>query len=139
MIMGENGLPVVIESLCTGCGECVRTCPRGIMELMPVDQHVFVGCVSKDFGKSVKAVCKVGCIGCSMCTKEKVTPGELITMDGKIPVIHYDKVKEPWEELKNAVAKCPTKSFGVRGMELPEPEPAEKKEPQKKEAAEPKE
>lgn len=115
MQMGENGLPVVLEEKCIACGECVRACPRGIMELMPKSQHVYVACVSKDFGKNVKAVCKVGCIGCSMCANPKTTAEGLITMDGKIPVIHYDKVANPWEDLKNAVEKCPTKSFGIRG------------------------
>lgn len=126
MRMDDNGLPVVIEELCTGCGECVRTCPRNIMILMPTSQNVFLGCVSKDFGKAVKSVCKVGCIGCSMCANPKTTADEMITMEGKLPIIHYDRVKEPWNDLKKAVEKCPTKSFGTRG-DIPEPEeePAE--------------
>ena len=118
MTMEENGLPAVDEALCTGCGECVRICPRGIMELMPTDQKVFLACVSKDFGKAVKSICKVGCIGCSLCANPKTTIEGLITMDGKLPVIHYDQVNHPWKDLENAVKKCPTKSFGVRG-EIP--------------------
>jgi len=31
--MGEDGLPVVNADLCTGCGTCVRTCPKGIIQL----------------------------------------------------------------------------------------------------------
>jgi electron transport complex protein RnfB len=115
MVMSENGLPVVIEARCTGCGECVKACPREIMELMPKDQNVFVGCKSQDFGKAVKSVCKVGCIGCSLCANPKTTTEGLITMDDKLPVIHYDLVKDPWGDLENAVNKCPTKSFGIRG------------------------
>lgn len=121
MVMEEKGLPVVDEELCTGCGECVRACPRGIMELIPRDQKVFIGCVSLDFGKAVKTVCKVGCIGCSLCANPKTTADEIITMDGKLPVIHYEKVKDPWGDLENAVDKCPTKSFGVRGEGSPVP------------------
>jgi len=116
--MGENGLPVVDEFLCTGCGECVKACPRNIMELIPGNQKVFIACVSKDFGKAVKAVCKVGCIGCSLCANPKTTENEIITMDGKLPVIHYDKVRDPNKDLENAVAKCPTKSFGVRQEDI---------------------
>lgn len=114
--MAPEGLPVVDEDACTGCGACVEACPRNIIELIPFDQPVYLGCVSKDFGKSVKAVCKVGCIGCGMCAKENVTADEMITMDGKIPVIHYDKVKNPQTDLANAVEKCPTKSFVVRDL-----------------------
>ncbi len=115
MVMLENGLPYVHEDRCTGCGECVRVCPRNIMELVSRDQKVFVGCKSPDFGKAVKSVCKVGCIGCGLCANPKTTANEIITMDGKIPVIHYNKVTDPWKDLENAVNKCPAHSFGVRG------------------------
>ncbi len=114
LVMRNDGLPHVIEHLCTGCGACVTACPRQIMKLMPVNQTVYLGCVSRDFGKAVKAVCKVGCIGCSMCSKEKITPNEIITMDGHLPVINYGKVQNPGSDLQNAVEKCPTKSFAVR-------------------------
>lgn len=114
MHMGDDGLPVVDEHLCTGCGECVKACPRSIMALMPRNQKVYLACVSKDFGKAVKSVCKVGCIGCSLCANPKTTENEMITMDDKLPVIHYEKVQDPAEDLKNAVDKCPTHSFAVR-------------------------
>lgn len=118
LVMGEKGLPVVIEDKCTGCGACVSACPRGIMALIDRDQEVYLACVSRDFGKAVKAVCKVGCIGCTLCSKEKVTPNEIITMDGKLPVIHYDRVTDPSVDLNGAVEKCPSKSFAVRSRDL---------------------
>jgi electron transport complex protein RnfB len=117
--MSDEGLPVIDESLCVGCGKCVSACPRGIIELIPSNQNVFIGCVSKDFGKAVKSVCKVGCIGCGLCANPKTTSNEIITMDGKLPVIHYEKAEDPWKDLEKAVEKCPTKSFGVRGDQPP--------------------
>lgn len=117
--MGPQGLPIVDEELCTGCGECVKACPRNIMALLPVSQKVFIGCVSKDFGKSVKAVCKVGCTGCTLCANPKTTANEIITMDGKLPVIHYDRVTDPIADLQNAADKCPSKCFVVRGKKGP--------------------
>jgi len=120
MYMGDEGLPVVIEDKCTGCGSCVEACPRDIMALIPRSQKVYIGCVSKDFGKAVKQVCKVGCIGCSICAKENVTPGEIITMDGYLPVIHYDRVNHPVQDFQGAITKCPSKCFVVRGEEVEE-------------------
>ena len=63
MGMSDDGLPVVFEDKCTGCGSCVAPCPRGIMELVPRAQKIYLGCVSQDRGKDVKAVCSVGCQG----------------------------------------------------------------------------
>ena len=114
MYMGENGLPVVIEDKCTGCGECVRACPRGIMALVPKDAPIYLGCVSPERGKDVSDVCSKGCIGCSLCAR--VVPEGNITMEGYIPVIHYENVKNP-EDLKPAVERCPTKTFVVRNLE----------------------
>ena len=125
--MGENGLPVVDEALCVGCGNCVDACPRNVIDLIPFDQKVYIACVSRDFGKAVKAVCKVGCIGCGLCAKEKTTANERITMDGKLPVIHYERVEDALKDLQEAVERCPTNSFAVRGesVNVKEEEPEE--------------
>jgi len=112
MKMGEAGLPIVDEDKCTACGMCVSACPRGIMKLIPVSQQVFIGCVSQDKGKAVKQVCKVGCTGCTLCSKPKITPSGSIEMKGNLPEIVDIKAGD----LMNAVQKCPTKSFVVRGI-----------------------
>lgn len=38
--MGPNGLPVVDEKRCTGCGACERTCPKGIINLLSVTRRI---------------------------------------------------------------------------------------------------
>jgi NADPH-dependent glutamate synthase beta subunit-like oxidoreductase len=38
--MGDDGLPVVHENICTGCGTCVRTCPKGIISLSSVSNRI---------------------------------------------------------------------------------------------------
>jgi len=103
----EKGLPVISEDKCTACGKCVESCPRSIISLIPRYQKVYVRCVSKDKGKSVKDICRVGCIGCTLC--EKMTPSKLVTMKDNLP-----QVPEKWEDYEAAVGKCPTKCLIVR-------------------------
>lgn len=67
--MGENGLPDISDDKCTGCGICVKDCPRGVLELIPKVQKVYVACNSHLSGGSVRKVCKVGCIACRLCEK----------------------------------------------------------------------
>jgi len=102
--MMENGLPLVDEDKCTGCGACVTACPLGIMKLIPTTQQVYIACVNPAKGKAVKSVCKVGCIGCTLCAK--VTPSGAIEMDGNLPVIDPSGT-----DLVIAAHKCPTRSL----------------------------
>lgn len=37
--MDANGLPMIDEDKCIACGACVRTCPRGIITLIPKAQE----------------------------------------------------------------------------------------------------
>jgi len=126
MGMSDEGLPVVFEDKCTGCGSCVAPCPRGIMELVPRAQPVYLGCVSQDRGKDVKAVCSVGCSGCKACSKPKWTPSNAIKMKGNLPVL-----PSTWDDFQTAVTKCPGGAFFLRqpGLEkYEEPEVEEKAE-----------
>jgi electron transport complex protein RnfB len=100
----------VLEDKCTACGLCVSSCPRGIMNLIPVAQKIFIGCVSQDKGKAVKQVCKVGCTGCTLCANPKTTPSGSIQMKGNLPEI----INVTADDLEKAVEKCPTNSFVVR-------------------------
>lgn len=112
--MGDKNLPFVIEEKCTACGVCVETCPRDLFELIDKKQEIYLACISRDGAKTVKQVCSKGCIGCSLCTR--VTDDEIITMDGKLAVVHWDKVEEG-EQLEPAFEKCPTNSY-VKRSEL---------------------
>lgn len=108
--MSKKGLPVVDEEKCTACGICVSTCPRGIMQLIPRKQKVYLACVSQDKAKDVKSVCKVGCFACKICTTEKVTSTEAIVMDGNLP-----RIKDiESEDLFKAVEKCPANCYVIR-------------------------
>jgi Na+-translocating ferredoxin:NAD+ oxidoreductase RNF subunit RnfB len=117
MAMQDNGLPTVFEDKCTACGICVEECPKGIMQLVPRSQKVFLGCVNQDAGKVVRQVCSVGCIACGLCAKPNITPSGKIVMKDNMPEVPAD-----WEDFDTAVKRCPTNSFVVR-IANPEAEP----------------
>ena len=85
----ENGVAVVNEMKCTACGKCVQVCPKAVIEILPADAKVVVGCHNKDKGAVVNKLCSVGCIGCKIC--EKSCPVEAIRVEDNLAVIDYDK------------------------------------------------
>lgn len=108
--MRDNGLPVVDFDACTGCGACVKACPRTIIELVNELKPVHVRCRSLATGKQVRAVCQVGCIGCKAC--ERVCPTGAIKVNNNVAHINYDECTA----CGACVEKCPTKAieFEVR-------------------------
>lgn len=84
-----NGIAVVDKEACKACGKCVAACPKQLIELIPYEQKVMVGCNSKDKGKAVTSACKVGCIGCKKC--EKGCPAGAITVTDNVAHIDYEK------------------------------------------------
>jgi len=112
--MGPNHLPIIDPHKCTACGICVKECPRQVLELIPRSRLVYLACKSLDKGKAVKNVCKVGCIGCTLCVK--VCPYEgAIAMDGDLAVMDYKKCTS----CGICYNKCPTKSFIDRAKARP--------------------
>ncbi len=87
--MGENGIPVIDEELCTACGNCVATCPKDVISLSPKNNPIVITCNNKYKGKYVKPNCSVGCIACRLCARE--CPQEAISIVDNLAVIDYDK------------------------------------------------
>ncbi|MFP4354355.1 MAG: RnfABCDGE type electron transport complex subunit B [Phycisphaerae bacterium] len=103
-----DGLATVDYDKCTGCGACAKVCPRNIISMVPFKQSemTIVSCSNKDFGKDVKAVCKVGCIGCKACTRAS----DLFSVENNIPTLDYDKYDPDKDDsLELAISKCPMK------------------------------
>ena len=98
-----DGIAVVDKEKCVACGACVAACPKNLIELVPYDAKHLVQCSSHDKGKDVKAKCEVGCIGCTLCTKQ--CEFDAIHMDNNVAVIDYEKCTN----CGKCAEKCPVK------------------------------
>lgn len=43
----ENGTAKV-NNLCSGCGECINVCPKGLIKILPLDTKEIISCNNKD-------------------------------------------------------------------------------------------
>ena len=104
--MSEQGLPVINPDRCIACGKCVVTCPRALISLLRIDHHTWLGCATRDKGKSVKSICAVGCIGCGICARKD--PNDAIIMADNLPELNYEKSAGSFAA---AIEACPMNSF----------------------------
>ena len=102
-----DGLAIIDKEKCTSCGKCLEECPKAVITWVPYKNNVIVACNNKDFGKAVKDVCTVGCIGCKIC--EKNCEFDAIHVKDNLAKVDYDKCTH----CMVCVQKCPTKS--IRG------------------------
>jgi Na+-translocating ferredoxin:NAD+ oxidoreductase RNF subunit RnfB len=108
--MDERGLPQIDQAKCTGCGICVRECPRGeagLLMLVPDEAPIVVRCNAHDRAKARKANCPMCCIACKKCERE--CPHDAIhVIDGNAVV--------DWEKCigcLTCVEVCPQKCIDV--------------------------
>lgn len=106
--MDDNQLPVVDREKCTGCGKCVEACPRNLIQLHPVDHHIFVFCQSSAKGPVVKKACSVGCIACRICVKNCPVENGM-AMEKNLAVVNYDLC--PASDV--LVEKCPMNTIQI--------------------------
>ncbi|WP_027802863.1 ferredoxin III, nif-specific [Paraburkholderia dilworthii] len=65
------------EEKCIGCGRCFRVCPRGVLQLVGLDEdgaHIALGGDDQDeddeYEKKVMTIAyRELCVGCSACAK----------------------------------------------------------------------
>lgn len=96
-----NGVAVVDKEKCVACGQCVKACPKKLIELVPYKSKFHVRCVSQDKGKAVMDACSAGCIGCTLCTKQ--CHFDAIHMNGNVAQIDYSKCRN----CSLCAQKCP--------------------------------
>ncbi len=87
----KDNMPVIDPELCTGCGVCIKTCPKQVLQLMPKNALCYVPCNSRDSGKAVTNICKAGCIHCGACTRKAK---DIVTMVKDRIEIDHEKCDE---------------------------------------------
>ena len=89
--MGADGLPHVIRDKCTGCGKCVKECPKHLFSLVPADTKGSIAVCSNhsDNKPQIKKDCSVGCFKCGICAKK--CPEACIDISSGIPQVDYGK------------------------------------------------
>jgi Na+-translocating ferredoxin:NAD+ oxidoreductase RNF subunit RnfB len=112
--MGEDNLPRIDPEKCTGCGKCVKMCPKGVLVLTPENSEFHIYCNSKDKGADVTRACKTGCIGCGKCVRE--CPVQAITLKDNLASIDYTKCINCGKCIK----VCPTKAIIRREKDVKE-------------------
>lgn len=83
-----NGVALVDQEKCTGCGACTKACPKSIISLISDDINPIVLCKNTDKGAQTRKVCSTGCIGCMKCTK--VCPTNAISVKDNLASIQQD-------------------------------------------------
>lgn len=79
-IKTANGIVEFDHEKCTGCGVCIKTCPRRVISLVRKRPScVHVACSSHERGVNVRKQCKVGCIACGKCAR--VCPKDAISLE----------------------------------------------------------
>ena len=92
----QNGCAVVNADLCTACSVCVKTCPKGIIQMLPIKKKATVACSNRDKGAQARKVCKAACIACGKC--QRTCESGAITVENNLAVIDPEKC--------NACGKC---------------------------------
>lgn len=108
--MNDNGLPVVIEDLCTGCELCAKACPRDIIEIHPIEHKLVVYCQNHDDPRTARKICTAACIACGICARP--SEGAIVVEDYLARVVDHENLNLDLIP----VDKCPTKAILIHDV-----------------------
>jgi len=93
---------------CTACKKCVKACPKGLIEMLPVHEaKAAVLCANKEKGFETRKQCRTGCTGCMKCVQ--VCPEGAITVTNLCAKVDYEKCTA----CGKCVAVCPVNSIQI--------------------------
>jgi len=100
----KEGLPQIDITRCTGCGNCVKACPRNLISLQILEKeiHYRVICSSLDKGKKARLACEKACIACGVCAR--VCPFDACELKDNLAVIDQRNC----QRCGVCVQRCPT-------------------------------
>ncbi len=65
-----GGIARIDPGKCKACRKCMSVCPRGLIELYPVNEkHTIVFCKNGDKGSDTRKACLQGCLACTRCVR----------------------------------------------------------------------
>lgn len=103
-----DGVARIDPTMCRACGMCVSTCPKNIIELMPLGvAKAAVLCKNIEKGAQTRKQCKTGCIGCMKCVK--VCEYDAVKVENNVAKVDYKKCVGCGKCSEN----CPVKSISI--------------------------
>ena len=85
-----DGVARINPDKCRACKLCIKTCPRNLIDLFPLDTtKAAVLCRKHDKGAQTRKDCTAGCIGCMKCVKACEVGA--VTVENFCARVDYDK------------------------------------------------